>query len=449
LTVDEQGGRVSAPTREIGFRTGRVRTSARLGEYVEFGEPWRRSLLVIGLWLAGAALCVEWATTTQFSTDCYRGVCGAQAAEANKQAVVWMAVVCFVGSALFIWRRLLRHPGLRVGQGGFEIRTQVLARHKFVRWQDVRVLYPSRRYMRIWRGMNVGLVHAAVAQGAPSFVTVRLSGLSAPPSEIEAEMAERVRQAHPKRPHLVDRRTVSNGQRTLLGITVATGDDQTYTDITSARLMDLLEGLGPDSQFLILTAPSSRDDQHYIQVCQAGAGGWHVEYRDGGPDSHYGLECDDLEKVHQVLLAWADDSPDWRTRLPWYPMEIHETEALALRASDTTPARTPEVGPMPPFAPTTVIAHTGVGRFFPRLRILMSDSGIKAPTHPFYAWREIASIEVDPERGHLLRLWTYVGGNPRDGVNGIPILVNLNGYRMRPRDLAAAIKREFDLYSAR
>jgi succinate dehydrogenase/fumarate reductase-like Fe-S protein len=45
---------------------------------------------------------VEWATTTQFSTDCYRGVCGAQAAEANEQTVVWMAVVCFVGSALFI-----------------------------------------------------------------------------------------------------------------------------------------------------------------------------------------------------------------------------------------------------------------------------------------------------------------------------------------------------------
>ena len=438
---------MSAPTREIGFRTGRVRTSARLGEYIEFGEPWRRSLLVIGLWLAGAALCVEWATTTQFSTDCYRGVCGAQAAEANKQTVVWMAVVCFVGSALFIWRRLLRHPGLRIGQVGFETRTQVLSRHKFVRWRDVRVLYPSRRYMRIWRRMDVGLVHAAVAEGSPAFVTVRLSGLSAPPSEIEAEMAYRVRQAHPTRPHLVDRRTVSDGQRTLAGITVATGDDQTYSGITSARLMDLLEGLGPDSPFLVLTAPGSRDDQHYNQVCQAGVGGWHVEYRDGGPDSHYGVECDDLEMVHHVLLAWADGSPEWRTRLPWYPMEIHETEALALRASNTTPAQTPEAGPMPTFAPTTIIAHTGVGRFFPRLHILMSESGIKAPNHPFWAWREIDSIEVDPERRHLLRLWTYAGGNPRSGVNAIPILVNLNGYRLRPQDLAVAIKREFDLHS--
>lgn len=101
---------------------------------------------------------------------------------------------------------------------------------------------------------------------------------------------------------------------------------------------------------------------------------------------------------------------------------------------------------LPTFAPTIIIAHTGVGRFFPRLRILMSDSGIKAPGHPFYAWREIASIEVDPERGHMLRLWTYAGGNPRTEVNAIPILVNLNGYRTRPEDLAVAIKQEFDLH---
>jgi len=77
----------------------------------------------------------------------------------------------------------------------------------------------------------------------------------------------------------------------------------------------------------------------------------------------------------------------------------------------------------------------------------MSESGIKAPSHPFYAWREIASIEVDPERGHMLRLWTYAGGKPAQWRERIPILVNLNGYRMRPHDLAVAIKREFDLHS--
>lgn len=122
-----------APPRETGFRRGRVGTSAQLGEYIEYAEPWRRSLLVIGLWLAGAALCVEWATTTQFSTDCWRGLCGAQEAAAEEGIVHWMMVGCFVASGLFIWRRLVRHSGLRIGQLGFEIRTQVLSRHRFGR----------------------------------------------------------------------------------------------------------------------------------------------------------------------------------------------------------------------------------------------------------------------------------------------------------------------------
>ncbi len=291
-----------------------------LGEYIEYGETLRHSLLVMGIWLAAGAAFLAWSTNPHFSTDCYRGLCGAQQAEQERGSVVSGAVISFVAAAIFALRRLFRRPGLRLGELGFEIRTQVLSRHKFVGWPDVRVLYPSRRRYVFWRRMDVGLVHSAVAQASQTFVTVRLSGLSAVPSEIEAEMADRVQKAHPKRHHMPDGRAVANGDRVLHGISADTGGSEPDNLVTSASLLWLLEGIGPDSPFVVLTAPSLRDEQHYIQATMSGGGGWHVEYRDGGPDSHFGADCDDLETVHEVMVEWADDSGEWRTRLPWYQM---------------------------------------------------------------------------------------------------------------------------------
>jgi len=177
----------------------------------------------------------------------------------EQQTVVWMAVVCFVGSALFIWRRLLRTL-VAHRPGWLRDKAQVLSRHKFVDGEMLRVLYPSRRYMRIWRRMDVDWFTPPL----PKFAGVRDRATkrpSAPPSEIEARWQTGSGRRTPSGPTswIGD---ITNGQQSLTGITVATGDDQTYTGITSARLMDLLEGLGPDSPFLILTAPGSRDDQH-------------------------------------------------------------------------------------------------------------------------------------------------------------------------------------------
>jgi hypothetical protein len=312
---------VSASGSELRSRTQRVRSSRQLGEYVEYGEPWRRSLLVIGVWLAAGAVFVIAAGTASASVECFNTYCRHTSADEARQGDYLSTFICFVGASVFIWRRLFRRPGVRLGQLGFEIRTQLL-KHQFVRWQDVGVVYPSRRRRFFWRTMAVGLVHSAVAEGSPAVVTVRLSGLSTVPSEIEAEITERVKQAHPRQHHLAQPRTVADDGHALHGICVATSDGETHNGVTSAELLDILASIGPDNAFALLTEPGSRDDQHYIQASLAGDGEWHVEYRDGGPDRHYGAECHDVEAVHRILVGWADDSGEWRTRLPWYQMEM-------------------------------------------------------------------------------------------------------------------------------
>ena len=117
---------MSEPTSAWLPQIGRVRTTPELGEYIEYGEPWRRSLPVICIWLAAAAFFVIQAGSASASFECLNTWCRSTSADASRQGDYLSSVICFAGAAIFTWRRLFRRPGLRPGKLGFEIRTQVL-----------------------------------------------------------------------------------------------------------------------------------------------------------------------------------------------------------------------------------------------------------------------------------------------------------------------------------
>lgn len=106
----------------------------------------------------------------------------------------------------------------------------------------------------------------------------------------------------------------ANGDRVLPGVRVET-EGRKPELATSSLLCDLLDRIGPGSPFVVLTSPGLRDG--HIQATKSGGGGWHATYWDSKADLGFEAECDDLATLYEIMVGWADDSGDWRTRLPW------------------------------------------------------------------------------------------------------------------------------------
>ncbi|WP_436631412.1 hypothetical protein [Actinomadura kijaniata] len=68
--------------------------------------------------------------------------------------------------------------------------------------------------------------------------------------------------------------------------------------------------------FFVLERTADSAAQTYFPVV-GGCSGFVLEYRDGGPDSHFGAECDDLRRAHQVVTGWAFERDGWKGGLPW------------------------------------------------------------------------------------------------------------------------------------
>jgi hypothetical protein len=102
--------------------------------------------------------------------------------------------------------------------------------------------------------------------------------------------------------------------------------------------------------------------------------------------------------------------------------------------------------PEPKLVPTVVIRHSGLSWLLRYPPVKIDDYGIKAPLHPLYAWSDIARLDMDPARPHILRMWTYAADSHRKEVNEFPARVNLKGYALSPRQAEATIEREFKLH---
>ena len=100
---------------------------------------------------------------------------------------------------------------------------------------------------------------------------------------------------------------------------VETADGVRCDDPPSERLFELLDGLCPGNQYLILDRIGAPNDEYYMQVYREDDS-FVIEYRDGGADRHYETYTDDVRIAHRVLAGWALDDAGWRnvlTFLPW------------------------------------------------------------------------------------------------------------------------------------
>jgi hypothetical protein len=116
---------------------------------------------------------------------------------------------------------------------------------------------------------------------------------------------------------------VSAGAATFVGMklptlraTEATGDS--WDDPDADKLRDLIRELTPDNRFLVV----ERHDrislwQHYMQVYLNDDASYDIEFREGGPQTHFRVQHTKADEAADVLVRWATDEKGWREALAW------------------------------------------------------------------------------------------------------------------------------------
>lgn len=110
---------------------------------------------------------------------------------------------------------------------------------------------------------------------------------------------------------------MSNGP--VLRATAEAGDviDDPSEDALFMMFEDMEAGEGT---FLIVDALQDSTGQTYAQTSRNPDGSYVVEYRDGGPDQHFGTEVADMRSAHALVTGWAQERPDWRDSATWRPV---------------------------------------------------------------------------------------------------------------------------------
>lgn len=97
----------------------------------------------------------------------------------------------------------------------------------------------------------------------------------------------------------------------------------TIVDPSEDALFMMLEDIeGGESTYLIVDALRDATGQTYVQTSRNADGTYDVEYRDGGPEHHYGTVAEDMRAAHALVTGWAFDIPGWRDSASWEAVSV-------------------------------------------------------------------------------------------------------------------------------
>lgn len=91
--------------------------------------------------------------------------------------------------------------------------------------------------------------------------------------------------------------------------------------LTRKLLTDLVarpEWPDPQAPYVIV----SRADEDYIQAWLCDDGTYQLEYREGGPESHFVARSVDAGVVIGAMWAWATEDPSWRNDVDWWFVDL-------------------------------------------------------------------------------------------------------------------------------
>jgi hypothetical protein len=101
-----------------------------------------------------------------------------------------------------------------------------------------------------------------------------------------------------------------------LRATEANGDS--WDDPEPDKIRELVLERTPDNRFLVL----ERHDrtslwQHYVQVYRNNDGSFDIEFREGGPQSHFRAQAVKPGEAADIVVGWSADESGWREALSW------------------------------------------------------------------------------------------------------------------------------------
>jgi hypothetical protein len=101
-----------------------------------------------------------------------------------------------------------------------------------------------------------------------------------------------------------------------LRATEANGDS--WDDPETDKLRELVLGRTPDNRFLVV----ERHDrttlwQHSVQVYLNDDGSFDIEFREGGPHSHFRTRHVKPDEATDIVLGWSADEGGWREAQTW------------------------------------------------------------------------------------------------------------------------------------
>jgi hypothetical protein len=320
----------------------RVGQSETLGSYVEYRERWTAALWPLIPWLMAVAylLYQAWNASPYQQCGVSKGgnapYCLSSTAAANREGAAAMAIIISVFAAMYVARRVLRWPWVRVGELGIEDRTQLFGIVR-VGWQDVLAIPASSR-RPITHSVDVRVSSRSGLGGPRAWVRIRTGGLTARSGAVEAEMDREYRAFHRLSPQSYQRRLASNRQ-ILDGIEVQTERDN-WDKVTRADLHHLIERNDLNDYLVVISTAGGQD--HFIQARHTNRDVWDVEYRDGGPGRHFAANCMTNTEVYDAFMAWILRDPQLRRLLAWHPLEIETSYLRPARRVIPTAGRSEE-----------------------------------------------------------------------------------------------------------
>ena len=103
------------------------------------------------------------------------------------------------------------------------------------------------------------------------------------------------------------------------GLRANSESGDTIDDPSEDALFMMFEGIEAGrSSYLIIDVLDDRSGQTYAQTSRNSDGTYLVEYRDGGPDHHYGTTVDGMRAAHALITAWAFQVPGWSEMASWH-----------------------------------------------------------------------------------------------------------------------------------
>lgn len=99
---------------------------------------------------------------------------------------------------------------------------------------------------------------------------------------------------------------------------VKAGDGTRLGALSRERLSSLLLHLPPSDPWIVL----EHGAEMYAQARRRGDGSFDVEYRDGGPQAHFGTTVSDVRVVLDLLWRWIEGDPTWKHGISWTKVEF-------------------------------------------------------------------------------------------------------------------------------